>query len=56
MKHSPKQHRRIRAVYPNGENKRGYRVVFIMDDPKLLAIPRWLTKWPGNVMFQTLGC
>jgi hypothetical protein len=32
MNHSPKQHRRIRAVYPSGENKRGYRVVFIMHD------------------------
>jgi hypothetical protein len=54
MKHSPK-HRRIRAVFPNGENKRGYRVVFIMHNPNPFAIPHWLTKWSGNVTFSNVG-
>lgn len=49
------QKRLIRAVYPNGSDKRGYRVVSRMQDAKPFAVPHWLTKWAGNVTPQTLG-
>jgi len=39
----------IRAVYPNGGDKRGYRVVLTMWDAKRFAIPYWLTKWADKL-------
>jgi hypothetical protein len=39
----------IRAVYPNGGDKRGYRVVVTMSDAKRFAIPYWLTKWADKL-------
>jgi hypothetical protein len=47
--------RLIRAVYPNGSDKRGYHIILTMQNAKPLAIPHWLTKWAGNVMPQTFG-
>jgi hypothetical protein len=43
------QKRPIRAVYPNGSDKRGYHVVLTMQDAKRFAIPYWLTKWVGKL-------
>ena len=47
--------RLIRAVYPNGSEKRGYHIVLTMQNAKPLAVPRWLTKWAGNATFQAFG-
>ena len=49
------QKRLIRAVYPNGSEKRGYHIVVIMQNAKPLAVSNWLTKWVGTVMPQTFG-
>jgi hypothetical protein len=49
------QKRLIRAVYPNGSDKRGYHVVLTMQDPKWFAIPNWLAKWAGKLRPQKLG-
>lgn len=45
----------IRAVYPNGSDKRGYRVVLTMLGAKQFAIPNWLTKWTGKLTPQASG-
>jgi hypothetical protein len=47
--------RLIRAVYPDGSDKRGYHIILTMQNAKSLAIPHWLTKWVGNVTPQTFG-
>jgi hypothetical protein len=49
------QKRLIRAVYPNGSEKRGYHIVVTMQNAKPLAVSNWLTKWVGTVMPQTFG-
>ena len=49
------QKRPIRAVYPNGSDKRGYRVVLSTHNAKPFAIPHWLAKWAGNATPQILG-
>ncbi|MGH7981547.1 MAG: hypothetical protein ACREFF_00200 [Candidatus Udaeobacter sp.] len=49
------QKRLVRAVYPNGSDKRGYHVVLTVQDAKWFAIPYWLTKWAGKLTPQTLG-
>jgi len=49
-----RQKRLIRAVYPNGSDKRGYHIVLTMQDGKGFAIPYWLAKWTGKLMPQTL--
>jgi hypothetical protein len=49
-----RQKRLIRAVYPNGSDKRGYHIVLTMQDAKPFAIPYWLAKWAGKLMPQTL--
>jgi len=49
------QKRLIRAVYPNGSEKRGYHVILTTQNAKPLSVPRWLTKWAGNVTPQTSG-
>jgi len=49
------QRRLIRAVYPNGSDKRGYHTLLTMQDAKLFAIPYWLTKWTGKLTLQKLG-
>jgi len=48
-----RQKRLIRAVYPNGSDKRGYRIVLTMQDAKRFAIPYWLAKWAGKLTPQT---
>jgi len=56
MKTAQRQQKRlIRAVYPNGSDKRGYHIIFTMQNAKPLAVPRWLTKWASDVTPQTLG-
>jgi hypothetical protein len=45
--------RLIRAVYPNGSDKRGYHIVLTMQDAKRFAIPHWLAKWAGKLTPQT---
>jgi len=49
------QKRLIRAVYPNGTDKRGYHSLLTMQDAKQLAIPYWLTKWIGKLTPQKLA-
>ena len=49
------QKRLIRAVYPNGSNKRGYHIILTMQNAKPLSVPRWLTKLAGNITPETLG-
>jgi len=41
--------RLIRAVYPNGSDKRGYHIILTMWDAKRFAIPYWLTRWIGTL-------
>jgi len=48
-----RQKRLVRAVYPNGSDKRGYHVVLTMQDAKRFAIPYWLAKWAGKLTPQT---
>jgi hypothetical protein len=48
------QKRLIRAVYPNGSDKRGYHIVLTMQDAKRFTIPYWLAKWAGKFMPQPL--
>jgi hypothetical protein len=50
-----RQTRLIRAVYPNGSDKRGYHVVLTMLGAKQFEIPNWLTKWAGKFTLQTSG-
>ena len=47
--------RLIRAVYPNGSDKRGYHIVLTMQDARRFAISFWLTKWVGKLTPQTFG-
>ena len=49
------QKRLIRAVYPNGRDKRGYRIFFTMRAAKQFATPDWLTRWAGKLTPQRLG-
>jgi hypothetical protein len=49
------QKKLIRAVYPNGSDRRGYHIVLTMQDAKRFAIPYWLTMWAGKLTPQTLG-
>ena len=49
------QKRLIRAVYPNGSDKRGYRVFLTMREAKQFAIPDWLTRWVEKLTPQRLG-
>jgi hypothetical protein len=50
MKTVPRRQKRlIRAVYPNGSDKRGYRILLTMQDAKQFAIPYWFTKWAGKL-------
>jgi len=49
------QKRLIRAVYPNGDDKRGYHMVLSKQDAGRFSIPYWLTKWVGKLTPQTLG-
>ena len=49
------QKRLIRAVYPNGRDKRGYHIILTMQNVKPLAVSQWLTKWAGNVTPLTFG-
>jgi hypothetical protein len=55
MKDSPKQHKHIRAVYPNGGDKRGYRVVFAMPNAEPFTLPYWLAKAGDNIAPQRLS-
>jgi hypothetical protein len=48
------QKRLIRAAYPNGSDKPGYRIVLTMHDAKRFAIPFWVTKWADKLTPQTL--
>jgi hypothetical protein len=47
--------RLIRAVYPNGGDKRGYRIVLTMQKCKAVFVPSWLAKWADKLTPQTLG-
>jgi len=49
------QKKLIRAVYPNGSERRGYQIVLTMQDAKRFASPYWLAKWAGKLMPQTLA-
>ena len=49
------QKRLIRAVYPNGSEKRGYHIVSTNQNARPFAGLTWLTKWAGNVMPKTIG-
>jgi len=49
------QKRLIRAVYPNGSEKRGYHIILTIQNAKPLAVPRWLTALAGNVTAQTFA-
>jgi len=49
------QKRLIRAVYPNGSEKRGYHIILTIQNAKPLAVPRWLTELAGNVTAQTFA-
>jgi hypothetical protein len=56
MKTAPRDQKRlIRAVYPNGSDKRGYRIFLTMQDAKQFAIPDWLTRWARKLTPQRLG-
>jgi len=48
------QKRLICAVYPNGSDKPGYRIVLTMQDAKRFAISYWVTKWADKLKPQTL--
>lgn len=49
------QKKPIRAVYPNGSDRRGYHTILTMQNAKPLALPHWLTMWAANVTPQTFG-
>lgn len=49
------QKRLIRAVYPNGGDKRGYRMLWTMQDAKRFATPYWLTNLAGKLTPQPSG-
>jgi len=49
------QKRLIRAVYPNGREKRGYHIILTMQNAKPSALRHWLTKWAGNVTPQAFA-
>ena len=56
MKTAQRQQKKlIRVVHPNGNEKRGYQTILVMQNAKPLPVPRWLTKWAGNLMLQTFG-
>jgi hypothetical protein len=46
--------RLIRAAYPNGSDKPGYRIVLTMQDAKRFAIQCWVRKWADKLTPQTL--
>ena len=48
------QKRLVRAVYPNGDDKRGYHMVLTKQDIDWFSIPYWLTKWACKRIPQTL--
>jgi hypothetical protein len=47
--------RLIRAVYPNGGDKRGYRIVLTMQKCKAVFVSYSLTKWVNRFTPDTLG-
>jgi hypothetical protein len=56
MKTAQKHPKRlIRAVYPNGNDERGYHIVLTMQNAKPLAVPNWSTKWVRSVLPQPFG-
>jgi len=49
------QKKLIRAVYPNGSDKRGYHILLTMQDAKQFAMQHWLTTWASKFTPQTSG-
>jgi hypothetical protein len=47
--------RLIRAVYPNGGDKRGYRIVLTMQKCKAVFVSYSLAKWVNRFTPDTLG-
>jgi len=55
METAHRHQRLIRAVYPNGNNKRGYHMLLTTQDANRFAISYWLTRWASKLMPQKLA-